>query len=202
MQLDAPERGFAHRFAGPLDMRMDPTQGESAAALIARLEVNDLRRLLAELGEVRRPGPLARRLVAARAAGRLSSMADLRAVVEPLAGREVNAELSRVCQALRIAVNDELGALDALLRALPDLLAPGGVAVAISYHSLEDRRVKRSFRAESRGCVCPPELPVCACGRQARLELLTPRALRPGAAEIAANPRARSARLRAARRPT
>jgi len=204
MQLDVAARGFSYRWEAPLDMRMDPTQGETAAALLARLDPGALRRLLVTLGEVRRPGPLVRRLLAAREAGALATTGDLRRAVAPVAGRDANAELSRVFQALRIAVNDELGALDALLAALPALLAPGAVAAFISYHSLEDRRVKQRLREESRGCVCPPSLPVCGCGGRARLALLTPRALRPTAEEIARNPRARSARLRAAqttRRP-
>lgn len=200
MQLDTAQRGFSYRFDAPLDMRMDRSAGESAADLLGRLDHDGLRRLLRELGESRAAGRVARAMLAARDAGGLASTTDLRRAVERAVGREATAELSRVFQALRIAVNDELGALDTLLAALPDLLAPGGVAAVISYHSLEDRRVKQSFRLESRGCVCPPELPVCVCGRVARFELLTPRALKPEADEIARNPRARSARLRAARR--
>lgn len=200
MQLDVAARGFSYRWDAPLDMRMDPTQGETAAALLARLDPGALRRLLVELGEVRRPGPLVRSLLAARAGGALATTGDLRRAVAPAAGRDANAELSRVFQALRIAVNDELGALDTLLDALPALLAPEGVAAIISYHSLEDRRVKHCLREASRGCICPPALPVCACGRTASLSLLTPRALQPSAEEIARNPRARSARLRAAQK--
>jgi len=150
---------------------------------------------------VRRPRAVARAVIAARDAGRLAGTGDLRRAVESVTGpRGSHAELARVFQALRIAVNDELAALDAALAALPRCLAPGGRAVVISYHSLEDRRVKRAFRRESTDCLCPPELPVCVCGHRRSFELLTPRALRPGPEERLHNPRARSARLRAVRR--
>ncbi|MBN2171131.1 MAG: 16S rRNA (cytosine(1402)-N(4))-methyltransferase RsmH [Candidatus Krumholzibacteriota bacterium] len=200
MQLDLPDRGFSFMQDGPLDMRMGD-DGPGAAALLADLDAGGLAALLSELGEVRRPRALARAILAARDAGRLAGTGDLRRAVESVTGaRGSHAELARVFQALRIAVNDELAALDSALAALPRCLAPGGRAAVVSYHSLEDRRVKRCFRRESTDCLCPPELPVCACGHRRSFELLTPRALRPGPDERLRNPRARSARLRAVRR--
>lgn len=201
MQIDRAERGFSYLREGPLDMRMNGADRESAADLIGRSDRDSLRLLLREMGEVKRPGRIAGSILSAREAGELETTADLRRAVERVIGtRDSLGELSRVFQALRIAVNGELAALDRVLADLPDLLAPGGVAAVISYHSLEDRRVKRSFAAECRGCVCPPELPVCACGREARYEAITTRAIQAGGEEIEENPRARSARLRAVRR--
>jgi 16S rRNA (cytosine1402-N4)-methyltransferase len=201
MQIDTADRGFSYQKDGPLDMRMDPDLPEGAADLLARVSRDELRRLLAELGEILRPGRVAGAILRERDRGALSGTADLRRAVERAVDpRRVTGELARVFQALRIRVNAEDEALAAALAALPDALAPGGVAVVISYHSLEDRPVKRFFRHESTDCVCPPGIPVCVCGHRARFELLTPRALRPGAEELSANPRARSARLRAARR--
>jgi 16S rRNA (cytosine1402-N4)-methyltransferase len=201
MQIDRAERGFSYMQEGPLDMRMDPTRGDSAAALLETLDAAELRRLLAELGESHRPGRIARAIVTRRERGEMGSTGDLRRAVESVVGRARSAsELARVFQALRIRVNGELDALDAALAALPDALQEGGRAVVISYHSLEDRRVKQLFVRESKGCVCPPELPICACGRQPRYESLTRRVMRPSAQECERNPRARSARLRAVRR--
>lgn len=201
MQIDQPARGFSYMQEGPLDMRMNASSGESARDLIGRLDTAALAGRLREWGEVKRPRRLARSILAARDAGELEGTGDLRRAVERVIGpRDFMGELSRVFQALRIGVNAELEQLERILAELPDLLGPGGVALVLSYHSLEDRPVKRAFAAGARGCVCPPELPVCGCGRRAHYELLTPRALRPGNAEIARNPRARSARLRAVRR--
>ena len=201
MQIDQPERGFSYLRDGPLDMRMDPESGEGASALLSRLDESAMRELLRDFGEVRRPRRVARAVLAARAGGaRAGARAPRRPVERAVGGRDSVAELARVFQALRIAVNGELAALDDALESLPRCLAPGGRAVVISYHSLEDRRVKRYLQRESRDCLCPPELPVCACGHRRSLELLTSRALRPDREEQIRNPRARSARLRAARR--
>ncbi len=201
MQIDRPERGFSYMHEGPLDMRMNVAASESAADLVARLDQPTLRVLLRELGEVKRPGRVARAIVEARDAGKLTGTGDLRRAVEGVIGaRNSHGELARTFQALRIAVNGELDELDRVLSDLPTLLAPGGVAVVLSYHSLEDRRVKRSFAAGCRGCICPPELPVCACGRNAYFETLHAGAIQAGAEEVARNPRARSVRLRAVRR--
>ena len=201
MQIDRPERGFSYLREGPLDMRMDASSGQDAAGLLARIDEAALSALLWELGVVRRARGVARAILRARDSGRLAGTADLRRAVESVVkGADRIAELARVFQALRIAVNGELTALDAALAALPDCLAPAGRAVIISYHSLEDRRVKRFIQRESRDCLCPPGLPVCACAHRAAFEALTPRAVRPAEAELAANPRSRSARLRAIRR--
>jgi 16S rRNA (cytosine1402-N4)-methyltransferase len=184
-QLDDAARGFSFQHEGPLDMRMDNSQGESALELIARLPEHDLAHILYHFGEERRSRPIARSIRAAFSAGALSSTADLRRAVVQAVGRPPGSKIdpaTRTFQALRIAVNDELGQLGALLGALPDLLADGGSAVIISFHSLEDRSVKHAFRAEP------------------RLSVLTKRPLLAAADEQAQNRRSRSAKLRAARR--
>ncbi len=201
MQIDQADRGFAYMQNSPLDMRMDPTQGQTALELLAELDVADLRQLLIDYGESRRPSRIAKAILARRDRGEMTSSADLRAAVQSVVGaRQSTPEIARVFQALRIHVNGELTALDTALAALPNLLQVDGRAVVISYHSLEDRRVKQRFAQDSRGCICPPELPVCACGHKPQYELLTRRTLRPSPSECESNPRARSARLRAVRR--
>jgi len=201
MQIDRAERGFSYMQDGPLDMRMDPALSESAADLLARLDADRLRGLLREFGEVRRAGRVARAIIETRDRRGMRRSADLReALAEVLSERDFIPELARTSQALRIAVNGELEALDRALAALPEALGGGGVAVVLSYHSLEDRRVKQFFTRASRDCLCPPELPVCNCGHRRSFEPMTSGALRPGPAECESNPRARSARLRAARR--
>jgi 16S rRNA (cytosine1402-N4)-methyltransferase len=197
-QIDERERGFAHAHSGPLDMRMSGA-GETAAQLIARADLDALTGWLRELGEVRQPRRVARAILRARDEGRMSTTGDLRAAVEGAIGRgAAPAELSRVFQALRIAVNDELSHLRRFLDGVLDRLNPGGRLVIISYHSLEDRMVKQFMRDASAACVCPPEVPICVCGRTPRIRMLTRRALGPRDQEIARNPRSRSAHLRAA----
>jgi 16S rRNA (cytosine1402-N4)-methyltransferase len=200
LQLDDAGRGFSFQREGDLDMRMDPTRGESAADLLARLSQGELSGLLRDLGEEPEARRIARALCRTGAAERPRTTAELRAAIV----RAVGARSTRrhdpatlTFQALRIAVNDELAELEALLAMLPERLQPGGRAVFLAYHSLEDRQVKQSFRRWSARCVCPPELPICQCGGKARALRLTPGAARPTADEIARNPRARSARLRA-----
>jgi len=201
LQIDRPERGFSYMEDGPLDMRMDPALPASAADLLAGLDFDALRRLLREYGEVRQPGRVARAVLQAQGTEPLGRTGQLAAAVAAAVGpKKAPGEQARVFQALRIAVNGELEALDTALEALPRVLAPGGVAVILSYHSLEDRRVKQFFARESRDCLCPPGLPVCNCGHRRSLERVTPRAIKAGDEEIADNPRARSVRLRAARR--
>jgi 16S rRNA (cytosine1402-N4)-methyltransferase len=197
-QIDERERGFSHSYNGPLDMRMGAT-GETAAQAIARADLDTLGGWLREFGEVRQPRRVARAILRARAEGTLSTTGELRAAVESTLGHRVApAELSRVFQALRIVVNDELGHLRRFLDGVLDHLNPGGRLVIISYHSLEDRMVKQFMRDASASCVCPPSVPVCVCGRTPRIRLVTRRALGPRDAEIACNPRSRSARLRVA----
>jgi 16S rRNA (cytosine1402-N4)-methyltransferase len=205
-QLDRPERGF--RFAEdtaartPLDMRMDPRGGPTAAELLARASEAELAgwfRAYADLPGARR---LARALVRARERAPLRTAADLRRVVEEarVGGGRRHHPATLVFQALRMAVNDEVAALEEGLAAAEAALAPGGRLVVLAYHSVEDRLVKRFLRSAERGCTCPPRQPVCTCGRLPTLRRLTRRPVRPEEGEIARNPRARSARLRAAER--
>jgi 16S rRNA (cytosine1402-N4)-methyltransferase len=197
-QLDDPARGFGHGAKGPLDMRMGG-EGETAADLLARLDVDEVASVLREFGEVRHATRVARAIRAAVAAGALNTTTDLRAVVVVTLGHGASpAELSRVFQAIRIAVNRELDHLRAFLDGVLDVLNPGGRLVVMSYHSLEDRMVKTFLRDASATCVCPPSVPICVCGRVPRVEVLTKRGVRASAGETAANPRARSATLRAA----
>ena len=204
-QLADAERGFGFRTGGPLDMRFDTNRGVPAAELLATLDRTELSALFKRYGEEPQANRIANAIVAARSTAPVSTAEELAAIVErvapgnPRTRRRIH-PATRVFQALRIAVNEELDALQDGLAAAVDLLRPGGRLVVLSYHSLEDRIVKRFFAAERRGCVCPPELPVCVCGRNPRLRLVTRPSLTPSADEIAANPRARSARLRAAER--
>jgi 16S rRNA (cytosine1402-N4)-methyltransferase len=201
-QLDDPARGFSFRADGPLDMRMDPDGPVTAADLVARLSEADLARLFKDLGEERHARRIARAVVRARAEAPIATTARLAEVVaNAVPAKERHTArihpATRVFQALRMAVNDEAGQLARGLEAAFTVLGPGGRMAVISFHSLEDRAVKRFFKDLSTGCVCPPAFPVCRCGRVPRARLLTRRAQRPAAAEVAANPRARSARLRA-----
>jgi 16S rRNA (cytosine1402-N4)-methyltransferase len=204
-QLGDAGRGFGIRTGGPLDMRFDPTQGVPASELLATLDADELGALFRRYGEEPNARRIGRAIVAARGTAAITTAEELAALVERVApgaprGRRRIHPATRVFQALRIAVNDELGALEAGLAAAVDLLRPGGRLVVLSYHSLEDRIVKRFFQAERKGCTCPPEAPICVCGRQPRLRLVTRPSLTPSAAEVSANPRSRSARLRAAER--
>ncbi len=204
-QLADTDRGFGIRAGGPLDMRFDTSRGVPASELLASLDTNELIALFRRYGEEPKAGRVARAIVEARSTAPITTAEELAALVErvlPPNPRQPRRTHPATCvfQALRIAVNEELEALEAGLTAALDLLRPGGRLVVLSYHSLEDRIVKRFFAAERRGCVCPPELPVCVCGRNPRLRLVTRPSLTPTAAEIEANPRARSARLRAAER--
>ena len=197
-QLDDSSRGFGYSSNGPLDMRMS-REGETAAELLSRLDADEIAALLREFGEVRQARRVARAIARAATAGTLSTTGELRAAVVDALGRGVApAELSRVFQAVRIAVNHELDTLRTFLDGVLSVLAPGGRLVVLSYHSLEDRMVKTFLRDASATCVCPPSVPVCVCERVPQVELLTRRAVRAAKSEIASNPRARSATLRAA----
>src|SRR6476660_9389213 len=204
-QIADVERGFGFRAGGPLDMRFDPSRGVPAAELLASLDANEMTALFRRYGEEPKAARIARAVVDARRVAPVATAEELAALIErvvppnPRVRRRTH-PATRVFQALRIAVNEELEALQAGLAAALDLLRPGGRLVVLSYHSLEDRIVKRFLQAERRGCVCPPELPVCVCGRHPRLRLLTSKPVMPTASEVEANPRARSARLRAAER--
>jgi 16S rRNA (cytosine1402-N4)-methyltransferase len=196
-QLDRAERGFSYRNAGPLDMRMDPDEGVSAAELVNTMAEDDLSRLLAEHGEARFARRISRAVMAARPLRTTAELADVVTSAVPAAARRRGHPARRVFQALRVRVNDELAELSAALDAALDVLVPGGRCVAISYHSGEDRLVKAAFaRAATGGCVCPPGLP-CTCGAESLGRLVFRGARRPSPAEVADNPRAESARLRA-----
>jgi 16S rRNA (cytosine1402-N4)-methyltransferase len=204
-QLADRDRGFGFRAGGPLDMRFDPGRGVPASELIATLGVAELTALFRRYGEEPKAARVARAIADIRRSAPIRTADELAAIIErvlppnPRQPRRTH-PATRVFQALRIAVNEELEALEAGLGAALGLLRPGGRLVVLSYHSLEDRIVKRFIAAERRGCVCPPEVPICVCGRNPRLRLITRPSLTPTAVEIAANPRARSARLRAAER--
>lgn len=201
--LERSGRGFSFRRDEPLDMRYDPTTGTTAAELLARSSERELRQLLRAYGEEPHAARIARAIVEARTRAPLRTTGQLVAVVERALGgaRGRLHAATRTFQALRIAVNDELESLRLALAQAVELLARGGRLVVIAFHSLEDRVVKQFLRAESGGvCRCPPGLPVCGCGRPPRLALLTRKPVVPTAAELAANPRARSAKLRAAER--
>ncbi|MFH1060103.1 MAG: 16S rRNA (cytosine(1402)-N(4))-methyltransferase RsmH [Pseudomonadota bacterium] len=204
MQLDQAGRGFAFRLDAPLDMRMGES-GRGAAELVAGLDEKDLARALRDLGEEPFAGRIARAIVAERALAPIATTARLAQVVEAAIPAAVRFKrqthpATQTFQALRILVNDELGQLERFLAQAPRLLRPGGCLAVISYHSLEDRRVKQAMAAWAAPCNCPPRLPMCVCGKRPLFAPLTRKAVRPGADELAANPRARSARLRAARR--
>ena len=204
-QLADRDRGFGFRAGGALDMRFDTTRGVPASELLATLDADELAALFRKYGEEPSAWKIAKTIVAARSTAPIETAEELAQVVEsvspvnPRQRRRIH-PATRVFQALRIAVNEELDALSEGLAAAVDLLRPGGRLVVLSYHSLEDRIVKRFFAAERRGCVCPPETPVCVCGHSPRLRLVTRPSMTPTDAEIDANPRARSARLRAVER--
>jgi 16S rRNA (cytosine1402-N4)-methyltransferase len=204
MQVDTWARGFSYAYDAPLDMRMDPEQDLTAREIVNSWEERRLARLLRDYGEERYASQIARGIARERRRDELTSTQQLvdaiKAAVPVPAQFAGGHPARRTFQALRIAVNDELAQLDAALPAAWGLLGPGGRLSAISFHSLEDRRVKRFLADRARGCVCPPELPVCVCGRQPEAELLTRRAVAPTPGEVAANPRSKSAHLRAARK--
>jgi len=204
MQLDDPARGFSFRHDGPLDMRMNPTCGRTAADVLRTAPEEELRRILWTFGEEKRSAAVARALVAAREREPISTTGALARVVEealgPAARRYRIHPATRTFQALRIVVNDEVEYVERLIAEAVALLRRGGRLVVIAYHSLEDRAVKRGLKALAGRCTCPPRLPVCGCGRQDLIRVLTSRPLRPSVDEIDRNPRARSAKLRAAER--
>jgi 16S rRNA (cytosine1402-N4)-methyltransferase len=198
-QLDEAERGFSFSRPGPLDMRMGEG-GEPLVDLLRRIDERELARILREYGEEPFARPVARAVKRAVESGEALDTARLAEVVAGAIPRKAWPRkihpATKTFQALRIAVNDELGALAAWLDALPAVLAPGGRAAAISFHSLEDRMVKERFRALTQACTCPRDLPVCACGAKASFAAVTRKPVIAGEAEVARNPRARSAKLR------
>jgi 16S rRNA (cytosine1402-N4)-methyltransferase len=204
MQVDTWARGFSYAYDAPLDMRMDPEQELTAQEILNTWDERRLARLLREYGEERFASQIGRAIVRARKREELGSTQQLvdaiKAAVPIPAQFAGGHPARRTFQALRIAVNDELTQLEDALPAAWELLAPDGRLAAISFHSLEDRMVKRFFAARARGCICPPDLPICVCGHEPQAELITRRAVAPTPGEVAANPRSRSAHLRAARK--
>jgi 16S rRNA (cytosine1402-N4)-methyltransferase len=204
MQVDTWARGFSYAYDAPLDMRMDPDQSLTAEEIVNTWDERRLARLLREYGEERYATPIARAILRVRQRETLTTTQELVDTIKtavPVPAQFAGGHpAKRTFQALRIAVNDELTQLERALPAAWELLAPGGRMAAISFHSLEDRLVKRFFVARARGCTCPPDLPICVCGHEPEAELLTRRAVAPTPGEVAANPRSRSAHLRAARK--
>jgi 16S rRNA (cytosine1402-N4)-methyltransferase len=202
MQLDRPERGFSYAADAPLDMRMDPSAGITASDVVNERDEEDLANIFHRYGEERYSRQIARAIVKRRSEQRFERTGDLVETIKqamPAPARFGEGHpAKRVFQALRIEVNDELGSLERALPPAVEMLRPGGRLAVISFHSLEDRIVKRFLRSEEHGCTCPPDFPICACGAQPILRATPRRAIRPSAAEVARNPRSQSARLRVA----
>jgi len=200
-QLDSAERGFSFQQDAPLDMRMDRSRGETAADLVNRLSHGELARIIREYGEERWAGRIATFICNAREEAEISGTLQLVDIIKGAIPRKAWEErlhpATRTFQALRIAVNEELASLETGLRAAVRLLRPGGRGVVISFHSLEDRIVKQMFRQLSSGCICPRDLPVCSCGHQPEVRVLTNRPVMAAETELAENVRSRSAKLRA-----
>ena len=204
MQIDTWERGFSYSYDAPLDMRMDPDQDLDAREVVNEWDDRRLAQVFQRYGEERFARQIARAIVRRRELAPIETTNELvetiKAAVPAPARFGGGHPAKRVFQAIRIAVNDELGELDRALPAAWAVLRPGGRLGAISFHSLEDRRVKRFLADRARGCICPPDLPVCGCGRVPEAELVTQRSVVPTPGEVAQNPRASSGRLRAARK--
>jgi 16S rRNA (cytosine1402-N4)-methyltransferase len=202
MQIDRPERGFSYATDAPLDMRMDPSSEMTAATIVNTWDEKELATIFRRFGEERYSGPIARAIVrrrAERAFFRTGDLVDVIKMAIPTPARFGEGHpAKRVFQALRIAVNDELGQLEAALPAAVAMLRPGGRLAVISFHSLEDRIVKQFMVAGAKGCTCPPDFPICVCGKEPELRLLTRKPVRPSASELDHNPRAASSRLRVA----
>ncbi len=203
-QLDDGSRGFSYMTDAPLDMRMDTSQRLTAWELVNHWPREQIRRVLYDYGEERYAPQIAAAIEKRRESVPVSTTLELVEIIKsampPQALREKQHPAKRSFQAIRIAVNDELGALDELMRVAMDRLNPGGRLAVITFHSLEDRIVKSAFQEAARGCVCPPEFPVCVCGRKPKVRLVTRKPILPGERELAENPRARSAKLRIAER--
>jgi len=201
-QLASPDRGFSFAIDAPLDMRFDTTRGQPASDLVNQLDEVDLANLLYRYAEERRSRAIARRIVLARRLAPITRTGELAKLVASVVHGHSGGihPATRTFQALRIAVNDELGSLQQVLPQAINLLSTGGRLAVISFHSLEDRIVKQFFLQQERGCICPPELPVCVCGRSPRLRILTRHPVVASEDELARNPRSRSAKLRVALR--
>ncbi len=201
-QLDTAERGFSFMRVGPLDMRMNPNDGESAAMLLHRLDEDELADIIYNFGGERMSRPIAKSIKQAEKHGTLNNTGDLAVAVRRVIGRRSKSEIdpsTRTFQAVRIAVNKELEEVEKLLQLLPEPLASGGTVVIISFHSLEDRLVKQRFKALAEPCICPPGIPICECPKPS-VTYVTRRAIKANSYEQGQNPRARSARIRSVRR--
>ena len=203
-QLDDPDRGFSYMHDAPLDMRMDRDDALTAWTVVNRWSRDELRRILSQYGEERYAGPIASAIDRARHTGPIETTGQLvdiiRSALPASALREKQHPAKRSFQGIRIAVNDELGAVSRMMQAAVPRLRQGGRLAVISFHSLEDRIVKSELAAAARGCTCPPEFPVCVCGKTPQVKLVTRKPILPGKEELEENPRARSAKLRVAER--
>ncbi|CAB3392693.1 16S rRNA (cytosine(1402)-N(4))-methyltransferase RsmH [Kyrpidia spormannii] len=203
-QVDEAERGFSYRLDAPLDMRMDLSETLTARDIVNSWPEAELARVVRDYGEERWAGRIAKAIVKRRQRQAIETTGELAELVKeaiPAASRRHGPHPARrTFQALRIAVNDELGALEEGVKGALDVLRPGGRLAVIAFHSLEDRIVKRILAKEARSCICPPQAPVCTCGRRPRVRLIGRRPIVPGPEELARNPRARSAKLRGAER--
>ncbi len=204
LQLDDAERGFSFRADGPLDMRMDPESGQPAWRLLEELSEEEIGDIIRRYGEERQARRIARAIVRRRESEPFRTTRQLAELVAHVAGPRARARrihpATRTFQALRIAVNDELSGLGAFVDDAVSLLRPGGRLAVLAFHSLEDRQVKNAMRALAQRCICPPGLPVCGCGRENLVKLVTHRPIRPTESEVEENPRSRSARLRVVER--
>jgi 16S rRNA (cytosine1402-N4)-methyltransferase len=197
MQLDRPERGFSYAHDAPLDMRMDPSAELSAREIVNEWDERELAQIFRRYGEERYARQIARAIVARRPLETTAELVDvIRSAIPAPARFGEGHPAKRVFQALRIAVNDELGAIERALPAALEMLRPGGRLAVISFHSLEDRIVKNFLREAERGCTCPPDFPICVCGQKPVMRALSRKPIRPSADEVARNPRSASARLR------
>ena len=195
-QIDTAERGFSYQQDGPLDMRMDSDAKGSAARVLNEASEREVADMIKEYGEERGARKIARVICQSRREQPLKTTSDLRRAVATTSPQLLNKTLARVFQALRIAVNDELGNLEKILEATAQMLLPGGRIALLAYHSLEDRRVKKHFAERVRGCICPPQLPVCACGQKPSFSPVHRKPVRSSNQEVERNQRARSAVLR------
>lgn len=200
-QIDSPQRGFSYMQNGPLDMRMDPTTGRSAADLLRTESERELARIIGFYGEERAARKIAHAVVERRKYRPVETTAELAEIVQSVVPPPQRIKsMARVFQALRIAVNQELMELERFLPAALQVLRPGGRLVVLTYHSLEDRLVKRFMVERARGCICAPDAPICTCGHKPEIEILTKKPVTPSEEEVEENPRARSAKLRACRK--
>jgi len=197
MQLEESGRGFSFQYDAPLDMRFDPSQTKTAADIVNKLPERELADVIFRYGEEPRSRQIARAIVITRPVTTTKQLAKIVESVVPKGKGRINVA-TKTFQSIRIAVNNELQALESGLSQAVEVLRPGGRLAVISFHSLEDRIVKQFLRTEAKGCICPPRIPSCVCGRSPRLRVITNKAIKPGAQEVEANPRSRSARLRAA----